>query len=206
MIPGIVAGAPAVSPPVLDNAWDGVVKSPRALMSDSDLKLQDSAGSGTYATARSRLALADMGYFSATPNAPAAGETCGFGMADETAAFTSGSTWAGNTNLSGAVWSQAGTGYFNGSSVGSGGSSASSDIQGCRRGRRGWLRRAGGGWIGGGDPALDTSPTFTISGSGKIYLIGSITAGALATLTIHKDAASTTGVVPAGFTAASWEA
>lgn len=195
-----------VTPVVTDNEWSSIVKNARALLSNSNLRLQDSAGPGTYATARATKALDDMCYFSATPNAPAGGEICAFGAADDTAAFTGNNTWAGDSNLSGACWPWAGTVYLNGASVGSAGASTSSDIQVAARtlARRFWLRRAGGSWVGGGDPVTDTSPTFILSGSGLIYPMASITAGSAATITIHKDAATTTGLVPAGFTAANW--
>lgn len=40
--------------------------------------------------------------------------------------------------------------------------------------RRFWLQRNSGGWVGGGDPAADTSPTFVMGGSAGIYIGASL--------------------------------
>lgn len=186
------------------NAWDPATKSIYAYLSGADLVLEASA---PYGTARGLRPLAGNCYFSAKPYAPNSGETVGIGVCDATVDTSSYLISVGDSNFSFGCWPQNGTAWGGNVAIGSAGSSATSDIQIAVRvtSRRCWVRRAGGGWVGGGDPALDTSPTYTLSGSGLIYPMGSISgvAGG-AKITLHKDASQTTGVVPAGFTAANW--
>lgn len=207
MIPGIVAGAPvAAGPVVTDNAWDPTKASPRALLSNSNLTVAIQAGAGIYGTVGAVKAVTGLCYFSGTPNASGGGETAALGLGDSTVTFTDGATWVGDGSLSAGCWPNVGTVYFGGSSVGSAGSSATSDIQIAVRvsSRRVWIRRAGGAWVGGGDPAADTSPTCTLTGTGSIFPMASISAGSASAITLHKDAAQTTGTVPSGFTPANW--
>src|SRR5690606_25453812 len=69
--------------------------------------------------------------------------------------------------------------------------------------RRYWMRINGGAWIGGGDPASDTTPTGILPGTGAIYIAASIDSRGTPDGTVQLPAtpADVTGVVPPGFIA-----
>lgn len=60
---------------------------------------------------------------------------------------------------------------------------------------KGWLAVVGASWIGGGDPAAGTSPTFTFTASTTLYVAGSVYSGN-GTIT---RVSSYTDTVPSGF-------
>jgi hypothetical protein len=116
----------------------------------------------------------------------------------------------GQFNVHGAVYASAGNQYFGNIRVATaGGVITLGSVQIAVRvaTRRVWVRRDGNAWQGGGDPAADTNPSFTLSGTGAIYAVATLTKAGWTPsryVEIHPDAASTTGVVPSGFTAANW--
>lgn len=138
------------------------------------------------------------------------GGVLGYGLADVTIDVTDASYWLGQLSASVGVWSPNGNIFSGGSVIGSVGAlSSPDDIQIAVRvaTRRIWIRQAGGAWVGGGDPATDTSPTLTLGGSGDIYVAATVNKTSATPnrySQIHPDAGSTTGAVPSGFTAASF--
>ena len=60
---------------------------------------------------------------------------------------------------------------------------------------KGWVGVVGSSWIGGGDPAAGTSPTFTFTGGTTLYLAGSVYTGS-GTIT---RVSSYLDIVPSGF-------
>lgn len=63
--------------------------------------------------------------------------------------------------------------------------------------RRVWVRQSGGAWLGGGNPATDTTPTVTLAGTGVLRACCTV-ARATSTARLH-SAAETTGTPPSGF-------
>lgn len=192
-------------------SWDSSHKSPPAVLTDSDLRLTANTGAaGTYAGARSTRAIQGLCYLSFLVGAPRAGATNAVGIADATLDFTSASSWAGQVNGSVGAYLANGAIYRGGSVVGNLGAMGSeSAVEFAIRvaTRRIWVRKPGGAWIGGGDPAADTTPTTTLGGTGALYAVGTITkAGAVSGdfCVLHPDAGSTSGTPPAGFTAANF--
>lgn len=208
----LLASYAEASAPGLSATWDSAQKSVPAVLSAGDLRLTANTGvSGTYANTRSTRGLQGLAYISAEIGTAAAGAVYGFGVADATWNVTSASVYCGGSgSTSVGLWGPNGATYFNNSVIFSGGTgSAPANVEIAVRvaTRRVWIRRSGGAWLGGGDPAADTSPTATLSGSGVIYAAASVTrSGALSTWFVELDpnAAATTGTVPTGFTAANW--
>lgn len=62
----------------------------------------------------------------------------------------------------------------------------------------GWMAKVGAAWIGGGDPAAGTSPTFTFTPGTTLFFAGSAFSGTSGTIT--RVAGSYTDTVPSGFT------
>lgn len=192
--------------------WDSAVRSVPAVLSLGDSRLTaDTAAAGTYANVRSTKPLTGLAYISGTVSMNDLSTNAGFGVGDITSAVTNASIYMGQQNLNVAMWGRTFTRYFNnGAQTYTGGGSGSpADVQIAVRvaTRRVWVRVNGGVWHGGGDPVADTSPTVTLSGTGAIYAQGTITrAGAAAGryVDLHGTAATTTGAVPAGFTAAGF--
>lgn len=168
------------------------------------------AGVGSYAAGRATRACKDKCYFSAAIRHTDSGAVIGVGVADVTTNLTSTSVYPGIDNKSVAVSSPNGQTFFNGSNVGSVGVLAAPnqvEFAVDVATRKVWVRKGGGAWLGGGDPATGTSPTATLTGTGNIYpafwvsdtgtLINRFT-------TLNTEVSGTTGVVPSGFTAANW--
>lgn len=63
--------------------------------------------------------------------------------------------------------------------------------------RRVWVRQNGGAWLGGGNPATDTTPTVTLALTGALRACCTV-ARLTSTARLH-NAAETTGTPPAGF-------
>lgn len=192
-------------------AFDPSAMSPPSVLSLGNLRLTaNPSASGEYATARALKSIQGLCYFSMPLRRDASGAVCGVGLADATLDHTSAGNWAGMNTSSISVWSPNGIVYFNGSSIGGLGTLSTPDsIQFAVRvaTRRVWIRRAGGTWLGGGDPVADTTPSATLAGSGLLYPSGSVTVDIATShrwVEINPDPASTTGAVPSGFTAANW--
>lgn len=191
--------------------WDPAAKTAATVLSMSNIRASTTSGSsGNYASARSTKAVQGLGYFSAqlTPNGT--GDVIGLGIADAAFPLATTTRWVGDGTNSVGIWGPATAGYFNGGSLGiSIGNGNLLEIAVRAASRRVWIRANGGSWNGGGDPSADTSPTAVITGSGPLYLVTSIDrsgASSARFIDIAPDAASTTGAVPVGFTAANWAA
>lgn len=191
--------------------WDPGHTSPVAVLSLGNLRLTaDTGATGTYASTRSTAPIMGLCYVSGTVRTTGGGATAAYGLADATIDLTDASRWAGETSASVGVYAQNGNIYSGGSLIGSVGAlSSPDDIQIAVRvaTRRIWIRQAGGAWVGGGDPAEDTSPTLTLGGSGDIYVAATVNKASATPdrySQLHPDAGSTTGAVPSGFTAASF--
>lgn len=198
---------------VVTATWNPAVVSPAAVLSVANTRLTANTGAaGMYAATRSTRAIQGLCYFSAEMSKDiASGSTYGFGISDATKDFTPGSAWIGDATTGVGVWGPSGIVFQNGAdtglSVGTFGGIDTAQIAIRVATRRVWIRRAGGAWAGGGDPVADTTPTATLTGSGALYVVGTVTkAGANASryVELDIDAASTTGTVPSGFIAANW--
>lgn len=203
---GIGLARPAAGAVAADNAFDPANKSSRATLLTSNRQMaNNTSGSGAYANARSLLPVTGLCYLSAQILNTASGEVLAFGVTDESVAWSNASNYAGNTTASVAVWAPNGNVYFGGSVVGTALSGAG-DAQIAVRGRRVWVRRDSSPWVGGGDPATDTSPTCVLTGTGRIFAVATIDQVVASTIrtTLAHNAAATTGAPPAGFTPANW--
>lgn len=189
--------------------WDPATKTAATVLSMSNIRASTTSGtSGNYASARSTKAVQGLGYFSAAVTPNGSGDVVGLGIADAAFALATTTRWVGDGTNSVGIWGPATTGYFNGASLGASlGNGSLLEIAVRAATRRVWIRANGGAWNGGGNPAADTSPTAVITGSGALYLVTSIDRSGASSdrfINIAPDAASTTGAVPAGFTAANW--
>lgn len=176
----------------------------------TDDQLGVTGASGTYANSRGTRACKGKCYFAFDLTHTDAGAVLGAGVVDSSVNLVANNAWVGNNTLGLSVSSPNGVVYANGGSVGSAGSLSNPDaveIAVDVDTRRVWVRQSGGGWVGGGNPATNTTPTYTLSGTGNIYPAAWIsTTGTQATRTARllTTAGVTPGVVPAGFTAANW--
>lgn len=74
-------------------------------------------------------------------------------------------------------------------------------------GRKVWVGCVGQStWVGGGDPASGTTPTYTMPGTNRLFPGGSINQTGSATVRYICDPAAFTGTLPAGFAASLWVA
>ena len=200
-------------PPADENVWDSTNKSEWAVLAADDTELRNILGpSDNYANARSVRPLAGKCYFSARVRTPYGGATVGLGVADGAWSPASSANWIGNaaSNVAVAAWFMNGNVYTNGSIIGNLGSSSDAQIQIAVdvSTRKVWVRRDGGAWLGGGDPAAGTSPTLTLPGSGDIYVAATLSANSSPNTNFYaklaRNASEVTGTVPSGFTAANW--
>lgn len=138
-----------------------------------------------YCSARLATAYSGKCYHSFRVNYRASGGILGVGTVNGTQALTSDAFWLGSTNTSGAAWGPDDNSYVNGASVGPGFDEdyvtpidVEYDIAVDTSTRRVWIRKTGGSWIGGGNPASGTTPTYTSpSSSSGLYFAGCFTAG-----------------------------
>ena len=198
-------GAP---PPA--NAFDPAFLSVPAVLSVTNLRLTANlAAVGNYGNSRALKAVTGMCYLSFVVGITSSGAVVSPGLGDATWGGTSAAVYAGSTSTSIGVWGPNGDVYVNGSVVGNVGAIAAGDFVqiAINTSRQVWVRKGGGAYVGGGDPAAGTSPTATLSGSGDIYPIGSVdrlSTTAPRYVQLAPDAASTTGTAPSGFTKANW--
>src|SRR5690606_34352504 len=132
------------------------------------------SASGGYRSTRSAHALAGNCYF-AIRCARGTANNYGAGVAEAGVNLVPASAYVG-MGLSLGAWFE-GRLYYNGANSGAiVGMSDNRDIQIAVRvaTRRVWMRLPGGAWLGGGDPAEDTSPTLTIGGTGVLYAAATI--------------------------------
>lgn len=206
---GLASALAAVA--ALTATWDPAHLSSATSLTNSNLTLNPVGASGTYACSRSTRALQGLAYVSANCSTNSSGSMfSGFGIADATAGFNSTNMYTGFTSLSVGGGPTDGNVYNNNASIGVlTGIANPGDVQIAVDvpNRKVWIRRSGGSWLGGGDPAAGTSPTLTLGGSGALYVVGSCyrpSFNASRYIILHGDAASTTGTPPSGFTAANW--
>lgn len=184
-------------------AWNPAYLSPSASMAASNTELR-AATTANYANSRSLSVLSGDVYFSARCE-KGSSNNFGFGVADAGVNLTASGSYVG-AGASIGIW-QEGRIYAGGGTLVSGLTvPAMQDIEVAVRTstRRVWIRQTGGAWIGGGDPAANTTPTYTLGGTGAIYVAGSLdpmtrgTANAL--IRLPTNPVGVTGVAPAGFT------
>lgn len=208
-----IASLNAVPPaPPAEQAFDLLNSTAGASMSNADktLRANVSTAAGSFVSARARKPCDGLCYFSFNVAAnTGSGEELAVGVNDASSNFTDPEFYTGMNTLGASAWPWAGNVYFNNAKIGTVGSLSSGSIEVAvnTANRRVWLRKNGGAWLGGGDPAAGTNPTATLTGSGAIYPAANIYVPGATTgrnVTLHTTAAETTGVVPAGFTPASW--
>jgi len=185
--------------PVSLTAFNPASLSPLATLSGSGRTLGANAP-GQYANARSLAPIVGKRYFSALC-ARNGSQNYGFGICDETM-LTGNSAWAGSGN-SAAYWLE-GRVYMGGTSIYQAGALLNTtDIQVAVNAttRQFWMRAAGSGWVGGGDPATGASPIGTLPGTGAIYIVASVDSRGTAngTITLPATSALVTGTPPVGF-------
>lgn len=192
--------------------WDPDVVSIPSILSEGNKRLTaNTAFSGSYANSRGRLACIGKCYFSVELGFTASGSVLGAGVADATTDLTGSSNYPGMDNKSIEAGSPNGSVFFNGASIGSVGTMATVDAVEVAVDvdtRQVWLRQSGGAWAGGGDPAAGTSPTATLSGTGKLYpavWVSRTSATSARYARLHCTAGEIVGTPPSGFTAANWE-
>lgn len=199
MIPGVLAGALTGGGGWSVFTADG--KSPPAIVAGTHFTRVDD--SDTYANARLASPLTGKRYFSTAITFAAAGSVLGVGFVDETSDISSALSYVGQVG-SGAAWGPADAIYVDdveGASVSLG---ASLEWAVDASTRSVWLRDSGSAWIGGGDPAAGTSPTFAVPGTGAMFFAASLIAGSGADareVVVATDPIDITGTPPAGFTA-----
>jgi hypothetical protein len=209
---------------VSGNNWDPAQLSAGTILTDSNIRLQRvfPAVGGVSGSSRSARALTGNAYVSAGVTSQfnsgaivAVGVGDGSLVASENTSIDLDYIGKGPFGVSvylpnGSVWWASNSrGFITGGPAL--GSTFSSNVEIAVRtaSRRVWVRYSGSDWFGGGDPAADTSPSYTLPGTQPIFLFASINRTNVTALNqrfadIHPTAAQTTGVVPAGFTAANW--
>lgn len=196
---------------VVENAWGaGRVSAPAVLSVDDRRLTADSSGTGNFANAMSNLALSGNCYFSVEAGYSGAGESVGVGVARESGVLFVEGLYYGQLATGTATYVPENTVYANAAVVGNDTDAAASPqiLEFAVRSASGtvWIRRAGGAWIGGGDPASDTTPTATLTGSGDICVVATIyrpSASSYRYVEIHR-VADITGTPPSGFAAGGW--
>lgn len=188
--------------------WNPSHKTPAASLTNGDKRL-NSVGGDTHASTRSTGIISGNRYFAIRVSTDASGGVAAGGVSDESKSFD------GPQGSDGWTGSGASIGYWgptwgvrhNGGLVHSQAYSHNPQIIeiAVRAGtRRVWIRRNGAAWIGGGDPAADTTPTVTLSGTGAIYASATVVvsgAGSGRWAELLSDPAEITGTPPSGFTA-----
>ena len=197
----MMAGGGGVVPML--TTWNPGYLSPAAAVAASNTELHASS-SATYANSRSLSILSGDVYFSARCERGSS-KNFGFGVADASVNLTASGSYVGGGASIG-LW-QEGRIYAGGSALVSGLAVATmQDIEIAVRtsSRRVWIRRTGSAWIGGGDPVANTTPTYTLGGTGVIHVAGSLDARtggtANALIRLPTNPVNVTGVAPAGFT------
>jgi len=161
-------------------------------------------GAGGYYSVRSTASVSGKRYFEMLINVTAVGgNSTAKGVSDGTQSLYS-PHYAGSTSLSAGVWTPSGQIYINGATT----SGIGAQPVGVTRTewavdsatRKVWVRVHGGAWVGGGDPALGTTPTATLTGSGGIFAMATpFHSGEWSDLV--SNPANMIGAAPSGFTA-----
>ena len=203
--------------------WAGS-PSVNAIRTESNLRFEcDASGSGTYGNIVSTNCLDDLGYYSVRSET-VSGDNVGVGVGLYRGAWdaSNSNSWVGdNSSSTDAIgaWVDAGFTYRNGIALNGFGALAATDWQFAVRKAadrwRIWIRRDNGLWSnlpvqpGSPDPTLDQNPTFEVlfTSENRLEFRASITrTGATSArfVRLHPTAATTTGTVPTGFTAAKF--
>lgn len=190
--------------------WDPGHKSPNAVLTNGDTRVVSLNTGSNYGATRGLRACAGLCYFSMTVEVDAGGSVCGGGVADATVNMASGTIYGGESASGLAFGSPNGNVFVNSVNLGTIGvipDPGNVEVAVRVGTRRVWIRLSGGAWLGGGDPAADTTPTATLAGTGDIFptaWVSSVSPTAGRYTDIHPTAGTTTGTAPSGFTAANW--
>lgn len=197
----MMAGGGGVAPML--TTWNPGYLSPSAAVAASNTELR-AATTANYANSRSLSVLSGDVYFSARCE-KGSSNNFGFGVADAGVNLTASGSYVG-LGASIGIW-QEGRIYMGGTSIHVPGALAASvgiEVAVRVASRRIWLRQSGGTWIGGGDPAANTTPTGTLGGTGALYIAGSLDSKAAGTanalIRLPTNPVGVTGSAPAGFT------
>lgn len=160
-----------------------------------------SKGAGAYCNVRSSQALTGLAYVEMDVFPSGSGEVVAGGVVGRSWPVAE-TSYIGESASCAAVWLPNRTWYVDNAAVGTvagSGSTLRAQIAVRVASRRVWVRLNGGAWRSGGDPAADTAPSASLSGSDPIYAAACV-ANMGSNVTIiaavdHLDAP------PAGFTA-----
>ena len=184
MFAGICASEMMKPSAVVVNTWSPASLSPPSVLDLSDARVRaDAAISGDYANARSVKAISGKCYFSVYVTCSASGANVGAGVGDATWVSSNAAHYAGGSSGSGSLtvglWGVNRSVYFNGSVIATAAGGFTSNagyvqVAVDTATRKVWLRVGGAAWVGGGDPATGTLPTATLSGSGALYVVATV--------------------------------
>lgn len=155
--------------------FDPTKMNPAAVLSHGNAQLNSPAADYNNYCARSNNFISGMKYFSAELSGHV--DCSGVGVVNTSWGYTSSADYVGDDSNS--------IGVFTGGNIYKGGSVIATipdldtsgviefAVDGSSSPKKVWIRKAGGSWVGGGDPTAGTSPTATLSGSG-CYAAGSV--------------------------------
>jgi hypothetical protein len=173
--------------------WDPASIFNAGTLTDSNRLYTGELGSDSSHVRGLRAITGDV-YFSGVLSGPFGNQ--GIGIARDGAPPATISDWVGFTSQSVGGWGSADGLYTNGSRIHSVSAVAWEFAVRASSGRV-WARAAGGAWLGGGDPAADTLPTCTLTGTSDLRACATCV-GDTSTARLHA-ASETTGTPPAGF-------
>lgn len=194
----------ASAPSFVYSTWNPLDASPTIILSNGNSRATGVAT--TYQSVRSQSAVSGKQYFELLHNVvTTGGNSSAGGLSDGTQSLAS-PNYCGVSNLSVGFWVPPGGVYQNGATIGAG---LGAQPVGVSRSewavdsatRKVWVRLHGGAWLGGGDPALGTSPTATLSGTGGIFAMATPFVGGGWYVDLVSNPANMTGSAPSGFTA-----
>lgn len=195
----MMAGAPSVT----YATWNPLDASPNIILFNGNTRA-DRSSSG-YDSVRSTAAVSGKRYFELLHRVVSAGGNSSAGGVSDSSQSVASPNYCGSSTLSAGLWVPPGNVYTNGAVIGSG---LGAQPVGVTRSewavdsatRKVWVRIHGGAWLLGGDPALGTTPTATLTGSGGIYAMATPYTSSW-WVDLVSDPANMLGVAPSGFTA-----
>lgn len=157
---------------------------------------------GSYGNAVTDTSISGKTYFEVTLGNSASTVNNAVGISDLTSLTTS--RYVGDSTSSVGIWPGGSNGvFYNTSKIFTPGLSLGSVRVGVAvDGRKVWIRANGGAWYGGGDPALGTSPTATLSGTSALRVMGTSRNPNTASgdyITLCSAPSEITGTPPSGF-------
>lgn len=196
----MMAGAPSVT----YATWNPLDASADIVLTSGNMRA-DRSGGGNYVSVRSTAAVSGKQYFELLHNVVSTGGNSSAGGVSDSSQSVSSPNYCGISTLSAGLWVPPGNVYTNGAVIGSG---LGAQPVGVTRSewavdsatRKVWVRIHGGAWLLGGDPALGTTPTATLTGSGGIHAMATPYA-VFWWVELVSDPANMLGVAPSGFTA-----